>query len=142
MARRQYTPLLRGMGPYDFAAPTSSGQGDWRTLARGRRVQPLLLSLGAAEPASAPPVLMPAPAPPPVRLLGLTKVQLVLAVLLLLALVYLAYRLGRGRAPTPIQAVRKMSTNRLSKELYERLEANGRGSGRTRAALAQLGRHR
>jgi hypothetical protein len=77
-----------------------------------------------------------------VRLLGLTKVQLVLAVLLLLALVYLAYRLGRGRAPTPIQAVRKMSTNRLSKELYERLEANGRGSGRTRAALAQLGRHR
>ena len=126
-----------GPGP---AALLGAPTGDWRALANSRSVLPF--GLGQA-PAPAPGITRTQPTLPPTRgrwsqisWLG----QLVLAVLVVIVLLYLAYRLGKARTQTPMAAVRKMSTNRLSKALYERLERNGRGSDRTRSALAQLGR--
>jgi len=70
------------------------------------------------------------------------KQTLVVAIVILLVVVavYYAGKAAERPKPTPTQAVRRLSTNRLSKELYGRLERNGRGSRRTKAALAQLGR--
>ncbi len=120
-------------------APLGTGYhtADWRGLTRPYHAP--RLGIGQS------PQQLPTPVPingerQPARILGLTRLQLVLVVLVILALLYMAYKAGKISAPTPMQAVRKMSTNRLSKALYERLERNGRGSDRTRAALAQIGR--
>ena len=131
MARRSSPLAPMGAGP---------PMADWRGLTRPHYAPSL--GLGQPQPQTLPtPTPVPEPqAQLPARFLGLTRMQLVLVVLVILVLLYLAYRAGRLSAPTPMQAVRKMSTNRLSNALYERLERNGRGSDRTRAALAQLGR--
>lgn len=140
MARRQNARLRSAGGTYELG----EGMGDWRALALRRPVRPLQLgAYGATETPNAPPVQRLEPRPlarTQPALLGLSRVQLVLVALVVIVLIYLAYRLGKAQAATPMQAVRKMSTNRLSKALYERLERNGRGSERTRAALAQMGR--
>ncbi|HEY5657468.1 MAG TPA: hypothetical protein VIY27_06735 [Myxococcota bacterium] len=152
MGRRQ-NAMLSAMGlGYDMAP-----MGDWRTLASSRRVQSMGLgtvpyppgdprwaslpaSWGHSVPQQLPPPQPVAPVEAPPRILGMTRAQLVVLALVVIVLIYIAYRLGKARTSTPMSAVRKMSTNRLSKALYERLERNGRGSERTRSALAQLGR--
>jgi len=48
------------------------------------------------------------------------------------------YLLVKSTQPTPQQVVGKMSTARIAKNLYKRLEANGRGSESVRRSLAQM----
>jgi hypothetical protein len=108
----------------------------WRGLTRPTYMPHMGIG---TEPAPQP-LPVPRPVQQPSRIMGLTRTQMILVVVVLLVLLYAAYRAGKANSPSPMQAVRKMSTNRLSKALYERLERNGRASDRTRAALAQLGR--
>lgn len=119
--------------------PAQQPSAAWRGLTRPVYVSPLGIAPGAPTPVPVPEGAIAPQAPTGLEAMS-RQAKIILTIVVVLALLYAAYRLGKASAPTPMQSVRKMSTNRLSRALYERLEANGKGSERTRSALAQLGR--
>lgn len=70
----------------------------------------------------------------------LTSEQKLLAIALLLFGLYLAFELGRRSAPTPTEARRRASTDRIAKDLQERLEKNGQGTPAIHRFLSEISR--
>lgn len=126
-----------------------------RTTTRPRR-QPILRHLGAAEepltlealqtlpgwPAPAEQAEVEAVVLERARANGitLTREQKVLFVALLLLGLYIAYELGRRSGPTPTEARRRASTDRIAKDLKERLEKNGQGTPAVHRFLDEISR--
>ena len=74
------------------------------------------------------------------RGLNLTPEQKWIAIGLLLLGLYVAYELGRRSAPTPTEARRRASTDRIAQDLQERLEKNGMGTPAVHRFLEEISR--